>query len=151
MTIIGKKMTKPYSFWSLPLLDKTLLSLVAILPWTTFLGVFGSNILHIPGTSFIKEGLLMIFIGLLVAGYHKRTLRPKLDIIDAIAGAFMAWMLIISFINNSSLSAYIFGGRYDFEWIIALLAAKHAVPLMKISFQHILKVFFWSAGIALAL
>lgn len=58
-------------------------------------------------------------------------------------------MIFISVINQSPLAAYIFGGRYDFEWIIALLAAKHAVPLLIVRFQQILKVFFWSAGSAL--
>lgn len=138
-------MTKQSSFWKIPFLDQVLMSLLAILPWTTFLGVYGSNILHIPGTNFIKEVLLGVFIVSVAWGYYQKKLSPKLDIIDAFAGAFIVWMILISLINQAPLAAYIFGGRYDFEWIIALLAAKHAVPLLEISFQRILRIFFWSA------
>ncbi|MFO0764350.1 MAG: O-antigen ligase family protein [Candidatus Gracilibacteria bacterium] len=148
---MSKNPQRNLSFRQLPILDKILAILIGFLPWSIFSGIFFGNVLHIPGVNFIKELLLALVAALVGWQYYQRKLIPKFDLIDMSALSFVVILTAISLFNNLSLGHYFYGGRYDFEWIFALILLKHTAPLLSWSYARFMNIFFWSGGIALAL
>lgn len=141
---MSKNPQRNLSFRQLPILDKILAILIGFLPWSIFSGIFFGNVLHIPGVNFIKELLLALVAALVGWQYYQRKLIPKFDLIDMSALSFVVILTAISLFNNLSLGHYFYGGRYDFEWIFALILLKHTAPLLSWSYARFMNIFFWS-------
>ena len=148
---MSKNPQRSLTFNKLPILDKTLVVLIGFLPWSIFSGIFFGNVLHISGVNFIKELLLALLAMLVGWQYYQRKLTPKFDLIDMSALSFVVILTAISLFNNLSLGHYFYGGRYDFEWIFALILLKHAAPLLSWSYARFANILFWSGWVALAL
>ena len=141
---MSKNPQRSLTFNKLPILDKTLVVLIGFLPWSIFSGIFFGNVLHISGVNFIKELLLALLAMLVGWQYYQRKLTPKFDLIDMSALSFVVILITISLFHGLSLGHYFYGGRYDFEWIFALILLKHAAPLLSWSYARFANILFWS-------
>jgi hypothetical protein len=111
----------------LSLLTKAFL---VFLPWSVLFSVFFQHKLGVPGASFVKELLLLGIAGTIAYSYFRQRKLPKFDLLDALVGAYVAWLVVATLANGSSFRHFVYGGRYDFEFLFALLTFKHARPLL---------------------
>ena len=51
--------------------------------------------------------------------------------------------------ERTGLKAIIFGGRYDFEFLLVMLFVKHGQPFLKEKINYYLRLFIYSTGIAI--
>lgn len=63
-------------------------------------------------------------------GYWQKRERPKIDAVDFLIVGYVLWMLIATWMNDGTLRHYVFGGRYDFEFLFAFIVFKHSLPLL---------------------
>lgn len=129
--------------------DRIFRIFLAILPWSVLFTVFFGSKLAIPGVSFFKEIFLGALILLLVWDFWKKKAFPKLDILDYLIGAYIGYLVVITLVNGLGLASLVYGGRYDFEFLIAFLVAKHGSSLLAGSVSQYLQIFLLSASFAL--
>ncbi len=129
--------------------DRIFRIFLILLPWSVLFTVFFGSKLGIPGISYFKEIFLVMLLACLVWDFWKRKMWPKLDILDALIGAYIGYLVLITLIQGLGISSLIFGGRYDFEFLIAFQIARHGSSLLSQSISQYLKVFLLSASVAL--
>jgi len=140
--------------------DRIFRVFLVLLPWSVLGSVFLGNKLGIPGINFFKEIFLVLLILVLAWDYWKTSLNPslsggrrwvlpKLDILDYLIGSYIGYLVVITMVNGLGLASLVYGGRYDFEFLIAFLIAKHGSSLLVGSVSQYLKIFLLSASIAL--
>ena len=132
----------------LSLLVKAFLS---FLPWSVLFSVFFQFKLHVPGVSFLKEILLLAIAATAAWEYYRQKRRPDFDAFDYSIGAYVCWMLLSTLVNGGSPQHFVYGGRYDFEFLFAFLAFKHARPLLPEKLSEYLRIFLRSASAAIVL
>lgn len=130
----------------LPSLVKAFL---VFLPWSVLFSVFLTHKLGIPGASLIKELLLSAVIAVVALHYVQTRTRPKFDVLDVLVAAYVAWMVLSTAVNGGGFAHYAYGGRYDFEFLAAFLAFKHARPLLSGTLSSYVVPFLKSAGAAI--
>ncbi|MDD5197276.1 MAG: O-antigen ligase family protein [Candidatus Gracilibacteria bacterium] len=129
--------------------DRIFRIFLVLLPWSVLGTVFFGSKLGIPGVSFFKEIFLVLLLGLLVWDFWKQKILPKLDILDYLVASYIGYLVIITLVNGLGLASLVYGGRYDFEFLIAFLIAKHGSSLLAGSVSQYLKIFLLSASLAL--
>lgn len=134
---------------TISLFDRIFRFFIAVLPWSVFLAVFLQFKLGVPGAGLFKEIILMILGGTLVYEYWKNRELPKCGLLEKLVGAYIGWLMLITLVNHHGLAYLVYGGRYDFEFLIALLIAKHGVPFLKGSIAQYVRIFLWSGSLAL--
>lgn len=107
----------------------------------------------IPGANFIKEIVLFILIVVFSAlSYHKYKKNKKCPFsfswLDYAIFAYFAVMILVT-LFTTGISGLIFGGRYDFIFLIAFLLVYHGQEYLQKSLSHYIKIFLYSAGIML--
>lgn len=70
---------------------------------------------------------------------------------EALISGYVAWMLLSTFVNGGSLAHYVYGGRYDFEFLFAFLVFKHALEFLPGKVSEYVRIFLYSATAAIAL
>ncbi|OIP53308.1 hypothetical protein AUK10_02495 [Candidatus Gracilibacteria bacterium CG2_30_37_12] len=129
--------------------DRIFRIFLILLPWSVLGTVFLGSKLGIPGISFFKEIFLIALLALLVWDFWKQKIFPKFDILDYLIGSYIGYLVIITLVNGLGLASLVYGGRYDFEFLIAFLIAKHGSTLLKGTVAQYLKIFLLSASMAL--
>ena len=137
-----------YFSWS-KLFDFSFRLLLILLPFTVFLTVF-SQFLWFSGWSLYKE-LVLIFMGIILwfDCIQKRRF-PKIGILDWMIGGYIVYLIFIS-LFTTGIQGIIYGGRYDFEFIIAFWILYHGAYLLPKNFTYYLKIFLLSWGWAIFL
>lgn len=129
--------------------DRIFRIFLILLPWSVLGTVFLGSKLGIPGVSFFKEIFLVLLIGLLAWDYFRKKAFPKLDILDYLIASYIGYLVIITLVSGLGLASLVYGGRYDFEFLIAFLIAKHGATLLTGTVSQYLRIFLLSASLAL--
>jgi hypothetical protein len=131
--------------------DLSIRALLIFLPFSAFVTVFFTYRLDIPGASFIKEGLIAIaLISLIIHILRERTYIVKISNIDILILIYILVMVLIS-IGTTGIRGIIYGGRYDFAFLIMYLIVYHGYPLLQKPLSYYLRIFLYSAGVMLVI
>ncbi len=108
-----------------------------------------------PGAVYIKEILLVIATFALLYTYVKSYFGNKKYIlkftkIDYFIVIYIAVMIGIT-VFTTGIRGLIFGGRYDFAFLLVYLLAYHGFPLLARPLSYYLRLFLISSGIMLFL
>ena len=130
--------------------DLAIQFLLVFLPFSSFISVFLTYRLGIPGTSFIKEIALLVAGLALVYSYSRSYFTDKryilrLTRIDYLIIAYIVSMVIVT-LFTTGIRGLIFGGRYDFSFLLTFLIAYHGFPLLGRPISYYLRIFLISAG-----
>jgi len=130
--------------------DLTIQALLVFLPWATFFSVFLTYKLGIPGASFIKEGLIVLaFIFLIICIAKKWQQEKKFPLvftwIDIAIFGYTLYLMVVT-IPTTGIKGLVYGGRYDFAFLLVYLLAYHGYPFLLRPLSHYLKIFVISAG-----
>lgn len=115
------------------------------------MSVFGGDELGLSVFRFWKELFLSLLIGVFLIDIFRNKYRFTWDTLDALIGSYILWMIIISYWNHASLVSYVYGLRYDAEFLVAFVFLRRAIPLWHISFSNLAKVFLLSGGLMLTM
>lgn len=123
--------------------------LVIILPFHVLLSVFLQYKIWIPWVWLYKEILLFVFWGFLIYKYIINNKKPIFDYLDYAIFWYIGYLIIISLIHFSGFKSIIYWWRYDFEFLLIFLFAKHWRIFLKEKLSYYLRVFLISSSIAL--
>ncbi len=126
--------------------DRIFRLFIIILPWSVLMSVFLGTKLGIPGVSYFKEVFLIALGGIIAYEYYKKKELPKLDILDSLVVGYILILILITLFNGLSLGHLIYGGRYDFEFLIAFLIAKHGSQFLSAPVSKYIRLFLISAS-----
>ena len=146
-----KKNSQFYILHLFFMFDRLFRFFIAVLPWSVIISVFLGYKLGIPGVNYIKEVLLVVMIASVGYEYFLKKEYPKLDVLDYLIGGYILSLVVITLANHLGLANIIYGGRYDFEFLIALLTIKHGAQFLKSPISAYVRLFLMSASIALIL
>ena len=122
--------------------------LLILLPFTTILSVWTREELGIPGFAFYKEALILIMF-LSVAWLHIRgKLAIRWSMLDVLIIAYIVTMIGVS-LFTTGIAGIIYGGRYDFAFLLAFWIIYHGAPLLTHPASYYLRVFLISSGLML--
>lgn len=130
--------------------DAIIRGLIILLPFTTLLSVFTSQKLGIPGFTYLKEVLLVGAVIYLIFQYIRGNLRIHLSLIDGVIILYIIYLVLIS-LGTTWLHGIIYGGRYDFEFMIMFLVVYHGAEFLEKPISYYIKLFLISSGIMLFL
>lgn len=135
---------------SVSIFDFAVRFLLVFLPFSSFVSVFLTYKLGIPGTSFIKEIALSIAIFALLYTYVRsyfwnKKYRITFTYIDYMIFWYIFLMLLVT-VFTTGIRGMIFWGRYDFSFLIIFLMAYHGFPLLQKPLSYYLKIFLISSG-----
>ncbi len=125
-------------------------TLILFLPFATLFSVFFREKLGIPGISFLKELCILIMLSILFIEHIRGKLRIIWTRYDLLMGLY-AGVLISITVFTTWLIWLIYGGRYDFSFLIVFFVVLHGFPLLSRPLGYYLKLFLISGGIALFL
>ncbi len=120
-------------------------ALIILLPFTTILSVFTSQKLGIPWFTYYKELLLILWLGYITWNHVHGKLSIKWWWVDVIIVIYVLYLVLISF-GTTGLWWIIYGGRYDFEFLMAFWITYHGAPLLEKPLSYYLKIFLISCG-----
>lgn len=123
---------------------------VGFLPWSVIVSVTGTERLGIEMMRFAKEIILAVIVMVAVGDMWRKKYRPHFDKIDASIGIYILTLIAISIGTGTSLTGFIYGLRYDAEFLIAFVFFRQIIPLWDIRFWQIGKIFILSGGLMLA-
>jgi hypothetical protein len=127
------------------------LFLAGFLPWSVIVSVTGTERLDIGIMRFAKEILLAVIIMVAVWDMWKKKYRPTFDQIDGAIGLYILTLIAVSVITQTSLLGFIYGLRYDAEFLIAFVCFRQAVRFWDIRFWQVGKIFILSGAAMLAM
>ncbi len=127
------------------------LFLAGFLPWSVIVSVTGTERLDIGIIRFAKEILLAVIIMVAVGDMWRKKYLPQFDKIDAAIGIYILVLIAISASTGTSLLWFIYGLRYDAEFLIAFVCFRQAIRLWDIRFWQVGKIFILSGAAMLAM
>jgi hypothetical protein len=131
--------------------DLSIRTLLIFLPFSAFVTVVFTYRLDIAGASFLKEGLIIIaLLSLVIHIARDRSYVFHLSKIDILILIYIIVMITIS-IGTTGIRGIIYGGRYDFAFLIMYLIIYHGYPLLQKPISYYLRIFLYSAGVMLIL
>ncbi len=127
---------------------QAVLFFMALLPWSVIISVFGDEQLGIGIFRFWKEIVMGgVFVLCCFDVYKKKNFTY--DILDGAIVLYMVWLVIVSFFNDVPLVWYVYGLRYDAEFLCAFLIFRRVIPHWGISFHTLIHYFLISGGVML--
>ncbi len=124
--------------------------LIILLPFTTVLSVFTKEKLFIPGVTYYKE-LLIILLGIWLFILHReKKVKFQITGFDILILLYILYLVGVTFFTTG-ISGMLYGGRYDFEFLILFLIALHGSKFLEEKLYFYFKIFLISGGIALFL
>jgi hypothetical protein len=103
-----------------------------------------------PYLGYYKEILMLILVLTLAWNVARKYIRIKWGILDIVIIVYILNLLLVSFFTTG-LKGIIYGGRYDFSFLIAFWVLYHGIPLLKEGFTYYIRLFLISTGIMLFL
>ena len=132
--------------------DFLLRALLAWAPFHVLFTVFFTYRLGVPGMGAVKDGLLAGLVAAVAWAYLRARRMPRWGWDDALVAAYAVWMVAASALEGDwSWRAAAVGARFDLQFFVAFLAAKHAVPFLAKPLGWYLKWFLAWGGAALGL
>lgn len=131
--------------------DYIVRALFVILPFHVLLSVFLEYKIGIPGAGLYKEVGLIALAGLLGYSYITKRIEIKFDRIDVLCAIYVAWLVLVTALNQLHFSNFFYGGRYDFEFLVAFFLARKGFPLLEKPISYYMRLFLISASAALVL
>lgn len=133
------------------ILDLLVKSFLVFLPFSVFASVFLSFKVGIPGVNYVKELLLLAIAGVAGYAYFRDKKWPELDKVDYLILGYVAWMLLSTLVNGSGMRSFVYGGRYDFEFLFAFVVFKHAYAYLPGKVSEYVRLFLLSASAAIVI
>ncbi len=124
--------------------------LIVLLPFTTIITVFSKERLGIAGIGFFKEILLLWLFWALLWNLRKKKIELKSSKIDLLLWLYIVSMLWIT-LFTTGIPGTIFGGRYDFSFLLMFWVVYHGRWLLYENLSYYLKLFLISSGVMLFL
>ncbi|EKE25998.1 MAG: hypothetical protein ACD_4C00480G0006 [uncultured bacterium (gcode 4)] len=129
--------------------DKLARLFIVLLPFNVLISVFFQFKLWLPFVSFFKEFFIMALGWILVYEYIRTKKIPKFWVIDYVLFWYLWYLIIISILNNVWIKAFIYWGRYDFEFLLAFLIFRHWFYLLENKLSYYMRLFIYSGWIAI--
>ncbi len=133
------------------ILDLLAKSFLVFLPFSVFATVFLSFKLGIPGVNYLKEILLVAIAGAVGYSYYRDRKWPEFDKVDYLIAGYALWLVLSTLVNGAGLRSLVFGGRYDFEFLVAFAVFKHGYAYLPGKVSEYVRVFLYSASAAIAI
>lgn len=130
--------------------DLCVRGLIILLPFTTFITVIGKQKLWLTWIWFFKEILICIIILTLAWNIRSKKIVMKWSLIDAFIGIYIVNLLIVS-VFTTGISGIVYGGRYDFAFLIAFWWVYHGYELLREWLSYYLRLFLYSCGAMVAI
>jgi hypothetical protein len=150
--MVFPKQSMPVASWltSVSIFDIAVRFFLIFIPFSSFLSVFLVHKIGIPGASFIKE-IILIVAGLALAYTYMKSYFGdkkyilKITKIDLLIIAYIVVFIWIS-LATTGIQGIVYGGRYDFSFLVTFLIAYHGFPLLQKPLSYYIKLFLISAG-----
>lgn len=147
MTLISRI---SHSLSRISIFDLSIRFLLIFIPFSSFVSVFFTYRLGLPGTSFIKEIILLIAGLALIYTYTRSYLTDKkytiiLTRLDYLIFVYIVVLSIVT-LSTTGIRGLIFGGRYDFAFLLTYLIAYHWYRLLAQPLSYYLRIFLFSSG-----
>ena len=124
---------------------------VGLLPWSVLISVFGADQLGFGIFRFWKEFFLVFILGVFCLDCMRKKYTFSWDIFDLVIVLYIVWMILISLLNHANLQAYIYGLRYDTEFLLAFLLLRRCIPVWNVSMVSLARIFLISGGLMLTM
>jgi hypothetical protein len=82
--------------------------------------------------------------GLFVFDVCKKKIKISVDIIDILILAYLIVLLVVSFVHQATLQAYIYGFRYDVGFLLAFMLFRRSIPAWNVSITSLARIFIIS-------
>lgn len=138
----------PSDVWSW-IYDRLFRILLVILPFHVLLTVFFQEKVGIPFFTFYKELLLAGMALALCIQVFKRRIQLRFERIDWLIFAYVGWMSLVTIFYPHPLAHLLYGGRYDFEFLLAFLLVRHGITMLELRPMSYFRMFLISASTAL--
>ncbi len=125
--------------------------LLVILPFHVLLTVFFQEKIGIPFFTFYKEALLLVLWVILCIKIYQKNIVPRFERIDWLIFWYIAWLVLVTLFHPNPVEHLVYGGRYDFEFLLAFLLIRHGISLLSHRPMYYLRLFLISASSALAI
>lgn len=135
---------------SIHIFDYVVRFFLVFIPFSSFVSVFLVHKIGIPGASFIKE-LLLVIAGLALISFYIRNYFwdkkyfLKITKLDFLIALYIILFIVVT-IFTTGIHGMIYGGRYDFSFLLVFLLAYHGFPLLQKPISYYIKLFLISAG-----
>lgn len=124
--------------------------LIILLPFTTLITVIGKTKLDFPILWFYKEAIIWILFIIFIWNIFQRKIQIRLRFIDWILFIYIGYLSLLS-LFTTGFTGLIFGGRYDFSFLVLFFIIYHGFPLLVKPFSYYIKLALISTGIMLFL
>jgi hypothetical protein len=98
-----------------------------------------------------KEILLAIMMGIIGYAWYKKRIQIQLNRLDFLIFAYIGWLVIVTLFYPSPLEHLAYGGRYNFEFLLAFLTIRFGIPLLAERPMYYVRLFLLSGSLALVL
>jgi hypothetical protein len=124
---------------------------IGFLPWSVIFSVFGSERIWIDALRLSKEIFLILIVWVGILDIFQRKIRIRLDSIDICILLYIFSLLVVSVLTHTSILGFIYGLRYDGEFLLAFMFFRHMMWPWNLHFREWAKVFILSGGVMLFL
>ncbi|MDD4151010.1 MAG: O-antigen ligase family protein [Candidatus Gracilibacteria bacterium] len=122
---------------------------IVFLPFYVLFKVFFEFKLGIPYLSFVKELFIVILLGIMSYEFYKQKKLPKFDKLDYLIFAYILYLSLATLFAPQFLASFIYGARYDFEFLLVFLIFKHSNQFLKNDLRYYVGLFLTSGARAL--
>ncbi len=140
---------------SITIFDFAVRFFLVFIPFSSFLSVFFTHKIGIFGASYIKEGILLVAWLSLIYTYIQSYFWDKKYILKFTKIDYLIFLYFIVMITVTLFTTWfrgaIFGGRYDFAFLLTYLLAYHGFLLLGNPISYYLRLFLISSGFMLFL
>ncbi len=105
----------------------------------------------IPFFTFYKEIILLILGIILCVSIFKKEIVLRFERIDWLIIGYVAWLSIVTLFHSNPLAHLLYGGRYDFEFLLAFLVIRHGISILSQRPMYYVRLFLVSASAALVI
>lgn len=127
-----------------------ILFFVGFLPWSVIISVAGTEKLGIELMRFSKEILLWTIIIIGICDMWRKKIRPSFSLIDAVIVLYILSLIITSIGRGIPLAGFVYGLRYDAEFLIAFVFFRQLTRFWSNRFHEVARVFILSGAIMIA-
>ncbi|MDD2870577.1 MAG: O-antigen ligase family protein [Candidatus Gracilibacteria bacterium] len=124
--------------------------LIIVLPFYVLYAVFVNSEFGITNAGFfVKELVIILLFISLVYEFIKNKKLPRFGTVDYMIFSYMIYGVLITFFNGLGLKSVIYGGRYDFIFLVVFLIYRHGRQFLSVSVNQLVKLFLISGGASL--
>ncbi|MDD2487554.1 MAG: O-antigen ligase family protein [Candidatus Gracilibacteria bacterium] len=129
--------------------DRLTRAFLIVLPFNVIISVFFQFKLNLGIVSVYKEVFILALLGVLIYDKIKTRAKFVFDKLDYAVFLYVGYLILISAINLISIKAFIYGARYDFEFLLLFMIFKHGSYMLQEKLSYYIKIFLISGGSAI--